>query len=98
MGGIHLQAGDRVVIVADGLRGAAGTISGFCADGQLEIHVDQAVDIADTGPVYVMTFHQSQVVPEQEWCTCDLRLGGCTCGAFVAEQARKAAALATAEG
>ena len=94
MGGITLHAGDRVVIIAEGLRGSAGTVSGVCADGQLEVHVDQPVEVADVGPVYVMTFHKSQIVPEREWCTCDLRLGGCTCGAFAAEQARKAAAMA----
>ena len=94
MNGLYLQAGDRVVILADGMRGSPGTVSGICADGQFEIQVDRPFEVPDANPVYTMTLHESQVVPEREWCTCDLRIGGCTCGAFAAEKARKAAATA----
>jgi len=93
MRGITLQAGDRIVIVADQMRGSAGTVSGICADGHVEIQIDQPINLVDAGPIFVITFHESQVVPEAEWCICDLRVSGCTCGAFAAEQARKAATL-----
>ena len=96
MRGLTMRPGQRVVIVVDTLRGVAGTVSGVCGEGGLEVQMDRPIESPDAGTSYVMTFHESQVVPEAEWCTCDLRSSGCTCGAFAAEKARKEAALAMA--